>query len=359
MKNADESRGPTVLEQLERTARAPETGIALAADCYLDEEFYQLELERVLRPGWHVVARKGELPEPGDYRAIDLYGEPVLLVRNEELELRAFSGVCLHRAFQIATGSGNTKRLVCPYHRWSYDLDGRLKAAPFMDNVQGFDRDACRLPELSLEEWQGFIFVSENPNAEPLGPRMKSLDALLEPFGFRDFVVADALDFDSPWNWKVMVENFMESYHHQGPHVDTLQRTNPARGTHALDMEGPFAALENPGDPPFWVFNVFPTLLFALSRGDPPLGTWYEMQIDRHDHLHLRIHPLLPPEHASSSGVIEAYTKMLDTIHHEDIPACEGVQRGLQSRLWRPGILSHHEKPLRLFHRYLADRMTA
>ena len=103
---------------------------------------------------------------------------------------------------------------------------------------------------------------------------------------------------------------------------------------------------------------MFPTLLFALSRGDPPLGTWYEMQIDSHDHLHLRIHPLVPPEHASSPGIIEAYTKMLDTIHHEDIPVCEGVQRGLQSRLWRPGRLSHHEKTLRLFHRYLARRMT-
>ncbi len=348
-----------ILEQLQRTARAPETGIALAANCYLDEEFYQLELERVLRPEWHAVARKDELPTPGDYKALDLYGEPVLLVRNEERELRAFSAVCLHRAFQIATGSGNAKRLVCPYHRWTYDLDGRLKAAPLMDNVPGFDRDVRRLPELSLEEWQGFVFVSANPNAEPLGPRMKSLDALLEPFGFRDFVLADALDFDSPWNWKVMVENFMESYHHQGPHVETLQRTNPAKGTHALDLEGPFAALENPGEPPFWVFNVFPTLLFALSRGDLPLGTWYEMQIDRHDHLHLRIHPLVPPEHASSSGVIETYTKMLDTIHPEDIPVCEGVQRGLRSRLWRPGILSHHEKTLRLFHRYLADRMTA
>ena len=304
-----------ILEQLERTARAPETGIALAADCYLDEEFYQLELERVLRPEWHAVARKDELPLPGDYRALDLYGDPILLVRNEESELRAFSGVCLHRAFQIATGSGNAMRL-------------------------------------------GFVFVSPNRDAEPLAPRMKSLDALLEPLGFRDFVLTDALDFDSPWNWKVMVENFMESYHHQGPHVDTLQRTNPAKGTHALELDGPFAALENPGDPPFWVFNVFPTLLFALTRGNPPLGTWYEMQIDGRDHLHLRIHPLVPPEQASNSGVIEAYSKMLDRIHHEDIPVCEGVQRGLQSRLWKPGILSRHEKTLRLFHRYLADRLT-
>ena len=166
-----------ILERLRRTAHAPDTGIALAADCYLDEEFHQLELERVLRPEWHVVARKDELPEAGDYRALDLYGEPVLLVRNEERELHAFSGVCLHRAFQIATGSGNARRLVCPYHRWSYDLDGRLKTAPLMDDVPGFDRGACRLPELSLEEWQGFVFVSANPNAEPLGPRMKALDA--------------------------------------------------------------------------------------------------------------------------------------------------------------------------------------
>ncbi len=334
---------------------------ALPAECYLDEDFFQLEVDRVFRRDWHAVARRDQLPQPGDYRAIDLLGTPLVLVRDEEHRLRAYSRICLHRAFPIVSGSGNAKRLVCPFHRWSYDLDGRLRAAPLMDQVTGFDRDTFRLPELPLEEWQGFVMVSTNAHAEPLAPRMKPLDELLDPLGFCDFVSADVLEFDSPWNWKVMVENFMESYHHQGPHAETLQRTNPAKGTHALDLKGPFAALENPGvggAPPFWVFQVFPTLLFALGRGDRPLGSWYEMEIDRRDHLHLRIHILASEKDAADPGTMAFFRDYLNTIHHQDIPMCEGVQRGLKSPLWEPGRLSNHEATLLRFHRYLAERLT-
>ena len=117
----------------------------MPAGCYTDEAFWQAELEGVLRPGWHAVARADELPEPGDYRSLTLFGEPLLLVRDEQRRLRAFSRVCLHRALPIVSGEGNAKRFTCPYHRWSYELDGRLCAAPFMEEVPGFVRDEGRL----------------------------------------------------------------------------------------------------------------------------------------------------------------------------------------------------------------------
>ncbi len=349
------------LERLARD-RETETGRALPSECYLDERFFQLEVERVLRPGWHAVGRTEDLPDVGDYRAVDLFDEPLVLLRDTERRLRAFSRICLHRATPLVEGSGNAKRLVCPYHRWTYDLDGRLRAAPFMDRVPDFDRDAYHLPELPLEEWQGFVMVSTDPGAEPLARRMKPLDELLDQVGFRDFVRADVLEFDSPWNWKVLVENFMESYHHQGPHVKTLQRTNPAVGTYALDLEGPFGVIENPaveGASPFWVFQVFPALLFAVTRGDIPVGSWYEMQIDGIDHFHLKIHLLLPKEAAADPSTVKLVREVLTKIHLEDIPACDAVQRGLRSALWQPGVLSRHERTVQLFHRYLLQRLTA
>lgn len=336
----------------------PDRASALGRECYVDAAFFDLEVERIMRPGWHAVARSSQLPSPGDYRCADLFGEPLVVLRDEAGRLRAYSRVCRHRAFPIVQGSGNTKRFVCPYHRWTYDLQGELKAAPLMDQAEGFSREDCRLPELRLEEWQGFVLVSLDPNAQSLGQRLSALSDLLAPEGFAELVTVDTLVYDSPWNWKVMVDNFIESYHHLGPHVDNLHRSNPAQGTYAMDFDGPFLVLENPGDPPFWVAQVFPTLLLALFRGDAKIGSWYEMKIDRFDHFELHIHILASAELAKNDAAVDMLREVTKVVHAQDIPMCEGVQAGLQSELWRPGRLSVQERALWLFHRYLAEQLT-
>jgi hypothetical protein len=153
----------------------------------------------------------------------------------------------------------------------------------------------------------------------------------------------------------------MESYHHLGAHRSTLQRTNRARDTYAVDLSGPFSLLENPGRdgaPDLYVAQVFPTLLLALFRG-LAVGSWYEMQIDRHDHFHLRIHALASPELAATAEARNGLLAETERIHREDMPVCEGVQRGLASRLWAPGPLSVHERALTRFHAHLAQRIGA
>ena len=157
-----------------------------------------------------------------------------------------------------------------------------------------------------------------------------------------------------------MVDNFMESYHHLGPHADNLGKTHPARGTHDLGFEGPCAVLENPsaGDQaPLWVIQVFPTLLIAVTRGELPFCAWYEMRIDRQDHLHLRIHSLLPEAFASNEGVVQIIEETLRKVHLQDIAVCEGIQRGIRSRIWQPGLLSVQETSMHRFHRHLAERL--
>jgi phenylpropionate dioxygenase-like ring-hydroxylating dioxygenase large terminal subunit len=286
-----------------------------------------------------------------------------VIVRDEAGRLRAYSRVCRHRAFPIVQGDGNTKRFVCPYHRWTYDLQGELKGAPLMEKVEGFERRDCQLPELPLEEWQGFVLVSLDPKAASLVPQLAPVTELLSSQGLADLVTTDTLVYDSPWNWKVLVDNFIESYHHLGPHSDNLHRTNPAQGTHALDLEGPFLVLENPAvedESPFWVIQVFPTLLLALFRhgANQQSGFWYEMNIDRHDHFELRIHILAAPALARNEAVMKLIREGTKQVHSEDIAMCDGVQKGLQSELWRPGRLSQQEKTLWLFHRYLVEHLT-
>lgn len=333
----------------------------LTADCYRDPEFFALEVEHVLRPGWHAVARWDDLPEPGDYAAVDLCGEPLVVVRDDDGRLRVFSRVCRHRAHTIVEGSGNTKRFVCPYHRWTYGLDGGLRTAPLMQDTAGFDPARCGLPELRTDSWQGFVLTSLDPAAEPISARLGTLDEKLTPHGLAEMVTVGVLDFDSPWNWKVMVDNFMESYHHIGLHSRTLEKSNHARDTYCMDLDGPFSLLENPGtsgEPDFYAGHVFPTLLLALFRGDP-MGSWYEMQIDRHDHIHLRIHLLAPPEFAADEARRKLFNEGARAVHLEDIPACERVHRGLASRLYEPGPLAHLEGALTRFHKHLVERLSA
>ena len=172
-----------------------------------------------------------------------------------------------------------------------------------------------------------------------------------------------------------MVENFIESYHHQGPHLDSLQPIAPASGTWAEDTSGPFIALHNPtkdGAPlptlfatrpklssaercEFLVGAVFPHLLFSLQ---PDGMFWYRMEPQTVDRFRLSIHPCLPVEAADDADFAERVDLLrgyIDAIHREDIGACSGVQRGVRARLARPGPLSQLEKPIAQFHRWLAS----
>ena len=334
---------------------------ALPADHYRDPERFELERERVLRPAWHAVARWDELPEPGDYRSLELCGEPLVLVRDEARRLRVLSRVCRHRAHTVVEGSGRARSLVCPYHRWSYGLDGSLRSAPLMKDVPGFDAARCSLPELPTTSWQGFVLTTLSPSPPPFAEALGPLDARLASRRLGELVTLTVLEFDSPWNWKVMVENFMESYHHLGPHKESLQRTNPAQQTFCAELEGPFGVLENPGTgeaPSFLVAQVFPTLLFFVQEGEP-IGVWYELQIDRVDRFGLRIHVLGTAELAGAEGAAASIAAVVRQVHLEDIAVCEGVQRGLASRLWEPGPLALQEGCLARFHRHLAERLGA
>ena len=204
--------------------------------------------------------------------------------------------------------------------------------------------------------------MSLAPEPAPFAASLSELDKRLESTGLAEMITLGVLEFDSPWNWKVMVDNFMESYHHLGIHPDTLQRSNPAKDTHAADLDGAFALLENPGiddSPDFLVAQIFPSFLISVFEGANGFGSWYEMRIDRHDHFQLRIHMLAPEAFTKTPGAAESLIKAATKVHLEDISACEAVQRGIASRLWRPGPLSAQEACLVRFHRHLADRLSA
>lgn len=191
---------------------------------YSDPEILKREIELVFKREWLCMARAEELAKPGDYKTFRIVGEPVLLCRDEDGKIRAYANMCLHRGVEIATGEGNASEFTCPYHGWLYNLDGQLMGASYMRDAENFERRNCRLPELPVGEWGGWIFVSLSKTPTPFADHIKDFD---EKFGYlklEDMKVGLRVDADLQCNWKLMVENFVDFYHVGVLHKDSIGR---------------------------------------------------------------------------------------------------------------------------------------
>ena len=346
-------------EALERVQRPLAESWTLPPAAYIEPAVFAAEVRTTFARDWVCVGRTDQIPEPGDYLSVDLVDQPLVITRSDDGELHALSRVCLHRAMPLVEGAGNARRLVCPYHNWTYELDGRLRAAPMMDGVTDFEPAQCRLPELRLETWNGFIFVNRDEQAQSLAPQLSGLTALVEDYGFADMRVVHTIAYDSPWNWKILVENFMEAYHHIGTHRESLQPLYPARDSMVEDNgERPWACLRMPPrqagesntghgttESDLFAACVFPTFLIA-STGDG--GVWYQLEPTAHDAMQLRIHALAnsAADEDSDPEALAGLEAMLRGVHEEDIVANHGPWRGLHGALTRQGRLSPYEKAI-------------
>lgn len=206
-------------------------GHGLPPACYTKSKFLRLETRKLFRSEWHCLGREDEVPEVGDYFTIDLISEPLLVVRESKEIVSVLSNVCRHRGMPVASGSGNTKRFLCPYHAWSYKLSGELRNAPLVAK-ESIDKN-CRLPLLKTYCWQGFIFASldahaiwpEDHETNTLMPLEKHLS------NYHMSKMHHAVSFVETWecNWKSLVENFMDGYHLSVVHPQTLHHLTPTR----------------------------------------------------------------------------------------------------------------------------------
>ncbi|WP_284581611.1 aromatic ring-hydroxylating dioxygenase subunit alpha [Streptomyces sp. 2P-4] len=381
-----------LLEDLTRLAALPlERGETLPARAYTSEDFYRLERDRVFRADWLCAGHVNQVAEPGDYLRTDVLGEPVVITRDEDGSLHALSRVCRHRFMDVlppetTPEQGSLKRLTCPYHTWTYRLNGeyagQLAGAPLMNKVD-FDRAACRLPGYRLEVWNGLIMICADADAPALGPQLDELTAKLACYRLPDLVVA----YSAVWqgvaaNWKVALENGSENYHHMGSHAATLDPVLPGRDTVVDDCDGrwftmytPFAAdglqtadgaagtasalIPGLGERELsgmTIAGVFPHLVLALLPDSVTFARWIPTGPETHD-AHFTV--LVPPEARTKPGFdayVDASRQQLETIQSEDTVAIRGVQRGLATNPGPSGgRFSHLERPLWQFQRYLAD----
>ena len=207
---------------------------------YTDPQILEREHERIFRSAWQYAGHVGEAPEPGTFFTTRAGRTPVLVTRARDGELRAFLNVCRHRGFPVAEGSGKRETIQCPYHAWTYGLDGSLRAAPRSEEEPHFPQDELGLCAVAVDTWGPFVFVNAGPDPEPLAEALGSMPAQVAELGLD----VDNLRFYTRWeaelsaNWKIVSENFLECYHCQVAHPQLASMIDVSAEAYALSTDG-------------------------------------------------------------------------------------------------------------------------
>ena len=197
-------------------AADPDADWSLPGWIYTDPEFLQLEIERILRPSWQIVCHASDLPQPGDWRTIDYAGESVVVVRGEDGVIRAFANVCRHRAMRLVEGhAGCARKFVCPYHAWTYDIDGRLTGVPMKADYPTLRLADNGLVPVAVEQWHGFVFVRLEDGGFPsVAAMMAPFEAEIAPYRFAEMRCLAPLRIrDRALNWKNLGDNYSDNLH--------------------------------------------------------------------------------------------------------------------------------------------------
>ncbi len=196
--------------------------MSLHADAYTEPQWFEADQSQIISRSWQWLCHEEKLRTPGSYVADEIAGMAIVAIRDSSGELRAFYNVCQHRAHQLLEGAGTTNNIVCPYHAWSYDLTGQLKAARHTGDLNDFDVSSICLDKVGIEEFGGFVYVNLDPNAAPLSVQSGGLGAEIARWApdVSDLTFAHRLTYEINSNWKNVVDNFLECYHCHVAHKD-------------------------------------------------------------------------------------------------------------------------------------------
>ncbi len=210
----------------------------LPAAVYTSQEWYDKEMETIFFKEWLQVTRIEEIPNPGDYVRVDIAGEPLIVLRDNDATIRTLSASCRHRSSELVEGKGNCRRLVCPYHAWTYSLEGKLMGAPSMEDAKDFDMNDHNLPTFRTETWAGFVFINFDDNAKPLLECLGDLPERFKDYKMENMVVTKKWENRFNANWKIWVENSREGYHVRTVHRESLDTYYPGAKNSKFKAEG-------------------------------------------------------------------------------------------------------------------------
>lgn len=346
---------------------------SMPASYYADPGILALEKEHLFGKEWICIGRVEEIPEPGDSMAFTLCEEPLVAVRGDDRRIRVFSNVCRHRGAILVEGKGRGKRIVCPYHHWSYELDGRLAGAPRMEAHGGFEKDDCRLPQFPVEEWCGFLFTTLATDPRPLAPRLEGLKAMIGHYHMEEMKLRYVADEIWHTNWKCLIENFMEGYHLSPLHKTTLHPVNPTRlCTHfpAGDAYFGYNAGYSPdlprsqkGHPDLTGAEADNCVMFAIPPGlvsgcGGDYSSFICIQPETVDRVRAKLGLIFYGDGWTEAEIERAVVLFNDTMA-EDKSVLVGLTRGFAARSYARGPLApaDFEGNVLDFYRYFSRRM--
>ena len=317
----------------------------LPAAAYTSEAFFALENERIFSESWVFAGFAHELDQAGDVRPVTVAGQPVLLVRDAQRRIRAFHNVCRHRCLKLVDTPDNVGRAIrCPYHSWTYGLDGALHVAPYFGGREpravpaGFDRRQHGLIPVRSATWHDWVFVDLNGSAPPFEDFVAPLDRRLGGFDLARIRHLVTIDFgEVAANWKLLIENFIEPYHVQFVHSTTTEQPLTDHYTVneagclgcAVDVSGE-ATQEDTLSAASRFLTLFPNFVFGLYLPDQ-IGVHLDVPLAPGRTLQRRAIYSLDPEPASTKRT-EQLAKLWRDVHLEDHAICERLQQGRASR---------------------------
>ncbi|HTK57064.1 MAG TPA: aromatic ring-hydroxylating dioxygenase subunit alpha [Gemmatimonadales bacterium] len=317
---------------------------------YTDAAFHNVDRDAVFARTWQNVGAVDQVKEAGQFIVGRVADNPVIVVRGQEGELRAFYNVCKHRGGPLALCDGQAKSLRCQYHGWTYLLDGSLRGVPKMDRSELFDKKDFGLVPIAVDTWEGQVFVHLGKDPKPVAEHFDGITERIAPISIAGLKLAKRVDYEVACNWKVYVDNFLEGYHVPFVHPElvslfefsqyrtevfknyNLQRTplDPA-------TKSPYSGNGDGGGQAFYYW-VWPNFMLNILPGRlqtnvvEPLG---------HDRCRVVFRYFLPSVgDAAAVAKLEADHEYSDKIQEEDREICEQVQQGLGSRAYDKGRFS-------------------
>lgn len=363
---ATSAQSPIARDALERALLPFGEAALLPVSAYLDESVFQWEMAQLFESGWSCVGRSTLLPDPGAQFAAAVGRTSVLLVRDEDHQLRAFANTCRHGGHELLACGASTSRGVvqCPYHAWSYGLDGALRIAPRAgDAIDLADRG---LVGVAVAEWAGWVFVDLMGRAGPFAAHLGDFAGLVEPWDPAPLVPGAADTYEVAGNWKLVAENYHECYHCPLIHPELCRVTDAgsgrnvreaagdflgggmatAAGAATMSMTGALVGTLRPGLDETQRHSVvyvqlFPNLMIALH---PDYVLTHRLEPLSAGRTRIECEWLFAPDDVARPGFDpHDAVELWDRTNRQDWAAVESVQRGMSSPLHRPGVLAHDE----------------
>ncbi len=313
---------------------------------YYTDEILDFEKEHLFTQYWQLACHESQIPEPGDMHTLEVAGNPILIVRDQDGDLRAFYNVCKHRGGPVAVKKGTTSVLQCKYHGWTYLLDGSLRGVPQFNKVDLFDKKDFGLEPIRLKTWQGLVFINLTPNKTILNKYLDGIANRISPISLSKFSHYSDESYKIDCNWKVYVDNFLEGYHIPIVHPELaklLDYKNYVVETHPWYslQHSPLKEKDNiygTGKGEAFYYFIFPNIMLNILPGRLQTNVIRPISSEKTEVLFSYYYEDIKSEEAQET--INNDISYSHEIQMEDVEICEQVQKGLKSDAYHKGRFS-------------------